>query len=64
MAADIVNLRGVRKAKAKRDREAGAEENRRLHGRTKAERDREADARRRLDRHLAGHKREPDDGTA
>lgn len=37
MAADIVNLRQFRKAKARDEREAVAEQNRLSHGRTKAE---------------------------
>ena len=35
--ADVVNLRQFRKQKARSDREAQAEQNRALHGRTKAE---------------------------
>jgi hypothetical protein len=60
MAADIVNLRQVRKAKARSDREKVAEANRRLHGMTKAEREKAADDRRRLDQHVEGHRRETD----
>ena len=63
MAADIVNLRQVRKAKARVEREAKAEANRRLHGMTTAEREKIADERRRLDQHLGGHRREPDGET-
>lgn len=37
MAADIVNLRQFRKAKARTEKEAAAEQNRISHGRTKAE---------------------------
>ncbi|MBC2774823.1 DUF4169 family protein [Rhizobium sp. AQ_MP] len=37
MAADIVNLRQFRKAKARSERESVAEQNRISHGRTKAE---------------------------
>lgn len=37
MAADVVNLRQFRKAKARNEREASAEQNRISHGRTKAE---------------------------
>lgn len=37
MAADIVNLRQFRKAKARSERETVAEQNRISHGRTKAE---------------------------
>ncbi|MCB1500836.1 MAG: DUF4169 family protein [Bauldia sp.] len=59
--ADIVNLRQVRKAKARSDREKAAEENRRLHGMTRAEREKLAEERRRLDAHVSGHRREPND---
>jgi hypothetical protein len=37
MAADVVNLRQFRKAKARSERESLAEQNRISHGRTKAE---------------------------
>ncbi|MDQ0421345.1 hypothetical protein J2045_002381 [Peteryoungia aggregata LMG 23059] len=37
MAADVVNLRQFRKAKARSEREATAEQNRISHGRTKIE---------------------------
>jgi hypothetical protein len=37
MVADIVNLRQFRKTKARAEREASAEQNRLIHGRTKAE---------------------------
>jgi hypothetical protein len=37
MAADVVNLRQFRKAKARSERESEAEQNRIVHGRTKAE---------------------------
>ena len=37
MAADVVNLRQFRKAKARSEREADAEQNRITFGRTKAE---------------------------
>ena len=63
MPADIVNLRQVRKAKARVEREAKAGANRRLHGMTKAEREKIADTRGRLERHVEGHRREPDGET-
>jgi len=63
MAADIVNLRQARKAKARVDREKEAEANRRLHGMTKAEREKAADTRGRLERHVEGHRRETDGDT-
>lgn len=65
MSADIVNLKRVRKAKARADREREAEANRRLHGMTKAERDRLADEKRRRDAHVDGHRRDaPGEGEA
>jgi hypothetical protein len=55
LSADIVNLRRVRRAKARTEREKTAANNRQAFGRTKAERlrsDAERDAqRRRLDAH-------------
>ena len=57
---EIINLRRVRKAKARAASEADAAANRAAHGRTKAERtlskaEREANARK-----LDGHKRDDD----
>ena len=60
MAADIVNLRRARKAKARVGREQTAAENRRLHGRTKAEKDTEAAERERAFRAIEAHRREED----
>lgn len=60
MTADIVNLRQVRKAKARAEKENAAEANRRLHGMTRAERGKIADAKRRIERHVEGHKRDTD----
>jgi len=59
MNADIVNLRLVRKRKARADEAQRAAQNRSMHGRTKAEKaksrlEAEADAKR-----LEAHKREP-----
>jgi hypothetical protein len=59
MAAEIVNLRGARKAKARAAREAEAATNRALHGRTKAEKARDADAKARLVNALDQAKRAP-----
>ena len=58
--ADIVNLRQVRKAKARVEHDKKAEANRRLHGMTKGEREKAADTRDRLERHVEGHRRETD----
>jgi hypothetical protein len=60
MSADIVNLRRVRKAKARAERTRAAEENRRVHGRSKAEKIRQEDEQARQDRHLDGHRRDRD----
>lgn len=54
MSAEIVNLRQARKAKARAERQAKADANRRKHGRTKAERAAEDDARKRAERRLDG----------
>jgi hypothetical protein len=61
MSADIVNLKRVRKAKARAAHDREAEANRRLHGMSKAERERIAEERRRLGTHLEGHRREGED---
>jgi hypothetical protein len=55
MAGDIVNLRGVRKAKRREEKEAQAAANRVRYGRSKAERDAE---RQRRERVLAGKRLE------
>jgi len=60
MAGDVVNLRQVRKRKAKAEDDRRAEANRRLHGMTRAEREKAADEKRRLDAHVEGHRREDD----
>ncbi len=61
MAADIVNLRNVRKAKARADREREAEANRRAFGRTKSEKAKTAAEREKAERKIDGHRREPGD---
>ena len=60
MAADIINLRHVRKAKARLEREGEAAANRRLFGRTKAEKETERTERERAAKLIEGHRREPD----
>lgn len=60
MPADIINLRRARKAKARASKEADAEANRRLFGRTKDEKAKEADERKRSIRLIDGHRRERD----
>lgn len=61
MSAEIVNLRQIRKQKARAAKQAQAAENRVVHGRTKAEREREAAARAHAARALDGARREPGD---
>lgn len=53
---DVINLNKFRKAKARADKAATAEQNRRKHGRTAAEKAREAAEREKADRDLAGKK--------
>lgn len=55
----IVNLRQVRKRKAREDKERTAAENRALHGRSKAERERDHNADEKVVSFLDGHKRSP-----
>ncbi len=55
---EIVNLRRVRKDKARREREAEADANRRRFGRTKAEKTADEDAESRSARTLAGKRLE------
>ncbi len=56
--AEIVNLRQVRKAKARSDKEAKSAENRRAFGRAKAERQLSDAAKSLGERRLDGHKRD------
>ena len=56
--ADIINLRTIRKQKARADKAQRAEQNRALHGRTKAEKLKQAAEKDRAARHIDGHKRE------
>ena len=58
--AEIVNLRRVRKDKARRDRESEADANRRRFGRTKAEKATDEDAGIRARRSLDGKQLEPE----
>lgn len=58
--AEIVNLRRVRKAKARRDRESEADANRRRFGRTKAEKTADKDTEIRARRSLDGKQLDPD----
>lgn len=56
--AEIVNLRLARKARDRREREAAADANRALHGRTRAERAAVDAERARTDKALDGARRE------
>lgn len=56
--ADIVNLRQVRKQKARADKERLADQNRALHGRSKSEKDRDRLATEQAGRFIDGHLRE------
>lgn len=58
--ADIVNLRQVRKDKAKRERETVADANRRRFGRTRAEKEADKDTAERTVRSLDGKRLEPE----
>ena len=58
MAADLINLRQARKAKARNAKEQQAQENRVLHGRTKAERAAQGKMSDKATSHLDGHKRD------
>jgi hypothetical protein len=59
--ADIVNLRQVRKQKARADKERAAAENRAIHGRSKAERERERRLEQKSSTFLDAHRRYSDD---
>lgn len=59
--AEIINLNRVRKARARDEARASAEVNRARYGRNRAEREAADKARDTAERHLDGHRREPDD---
>ena len=54
----VVNLRQVRKQKARVEKEKAAEQNRSLYGRTKAEKERDRLVSEHAQRFLEGHKRD------
>lgn len=56
--ADIINLRNVRKQKARAEREIQASQNRVLFGRTKAEKLKDAAEKAKAEKHIDGHKRD------
>jgi hypothetical protein len=58
MTAEIVNLRRARKAKARKQAKARADENRARFGRSKAERDAERRAKSLAERRLDSHRRD------
>ena len=59
--AEIINLRNVRKQKARSAKEAQAEQNRISFGRTKAEKQLSAAEKALADKRLAGHQRDDKD---
>jgi hypothetical protein len=65
---EVINLRQARKARARADKEAQAQENRARFGRTGAEKRRDADTADRDDRKHEGHRiegdQDPDGGKA
>lgn len=56
--AEIINLRTVRKQKARADKDTQAEQNRALFGRTKVEKLRQQAEKAKADKHIDGHKRD------
>ena len=56
--AEIINLRTIRKQKARAGKEAQAAQNRVLFGRTKAEKQKQAAEKAQAEKHIEGHKRD------
>ena len=56
--AEIINLRTIRKQKARTGKEAQAAQNRVLFGRTKAEKQKQAAEKAQAEKHIEGHKRD------
>lgn len=56
--ADIINLRNVRKQKARAEKEVTAEANRLKFGRSKGDKLRDAVEKSRAEKHVDGHKRD------
>jgi hypothetical protein len=56
--AEIVNLRLARKRKARTEKDAAAEANRRKFGQSRAEREKQAAERQLAERRIDGHQRE------
>ena len=62
--AEIVSLSKARKAKARADKDAAAQQNRILFGRSKAEKARDAAEKSFAEKLIAAHRREPSDPEA
>ncbi|MTI45401.1 uncharacterized protein DUF4169 [Roseibium hamelinense] len=61
MSAEVINLRQVRKRKAKAEKEKSAEQNRLAFGRSKSEKDASRTAREKLKGHVDQHRIDHDD---
>lgn len=64
MTAGIVNLRAIRKRRAREAAEKDAAENRALYGRTRAEKERDRLAAEKTASHVESHRRDRDDDGA
>jgi hypothetical protein len=60
LMTEVINLNQQRKAKARTDKEKKASQNRAKFGRTKEEKKLEKLKAEKLERHVEGHKREPE----
>ena len=56
--ADIINLRTIRKQKARAGKETQAQQNRILFGRTKAEKQKQAAEKAQAERHIDAHRKD------
>jgi hypothetical protein len=56
--AEVINLRQARKHKARAEKDATSEQNRKKFGRTKAQKQVEAAEKARAEKHIEGHKRD------
>lgn len=64
MSGDIVNLRQARKARARREKDEKAAQNRSLFGRSKAEKSRDRIEAEKAFVHIEGHRRTPSDSSS
>nr|WP_249693923.1 DUF4169 family protein [Stappia sp. WLB 29] len=64
MSGDIVNLRQARKARARREKDEKAAQNRSLFGRSKAEKSRDRIEAEKAFVHIEGHRRTPSDSAS